>query len=317
MNKPAVLGIDTSCYTTSLAVAAGNEVMADVRRMLPVPPGSRGLRQADGFYHHHRALPQLITELKQTFSDFTALDAIAYSKAPRPVNDSYMPVFTAGEDVAITLAEVLGIPLIPLTHQEGHVCAASWGANFDESQPFLAVHLSGGTTEILKISPRGFRYSIELLSATKDISAGMLIDRTGVMMGFGFPAGQAVDKTACECSCPDPDFPICVRQGHVNFSGLENSAKRLYEMDQNVDGVSLGIMSAITRSIAKMLFDASIATGINRVLFSGGVASSNYIRRHLKDSKKLSLIEPFFCKGKYSVDNAVGIAIMGARIHGK
>ncbi len=314
MIGPTVLGIDTSCYTTSLAVVSEETLLGDVREMLPVPEGTRGLRQSDGFYHHHRQLPLLLEQLAENTTEFRNLSAIAYSAAPRPVKDSYMPVFTAGEDFAKTLGTAFNIPLIPLTHQEGHIRAAAWGAGFDEAEPFLALHLSGGTTEILRVDLQDTRYQIEILGGTRDISAGMLLDRAGVMMGYPFPAGKHLDLAAVESQCDDPLFPVSVKDGWINFSGLENTAKRHFEAFTSPAEVSAGLLSAVTRSIAKALLTAVESTGIERILFSGGVSSSRYLRESLAGNKKLSKLSISFAPGQYSVDNAVGIALMGAEI---
>lgn len=314
MTAPVILGIDTSCYTTSLAIVKGCELLGDVRKMLPVPEGARGLRQSEGFYHHHRHLPELAKKLVDTVPEFRNLTAIAYSAAPRSVEGSYMPVFTAGEDFAKTLSVAFGIPLIPLSHQEGHIRAAAWASDFDESEPFLAVHLSGGTTEILRVTCRKNRYHIDILGGSKDISAGMLIDRAGVMMGYPFPAGRYLDQAAIENQCKDPVFPISVKQGWINFSGLENVADRHFSEFKNSAETATGLLSAVSRSVGKSLTVASEATGINRVLFSGGVSASQFLRKFLMNHKQFSRIDMTFCPGQYSVDNAVGIALMGADI---
>lgn len=314
MNPPVVLGIDTSCYTTSLAVVQGDELLGDVREMLPVPEGARGLRQSEGFYHHHRHLPVLARHLADTVPAFRRLSAIAYSAAPRPVEGSYMPVFTAGEDFAKTLSAAFDVPLIPLTHQEGHLRAAAWASGFDESVPFLAVHLSGGTSEILQVSLHNNRYTIDILGGTKDISAGMLLDRTGVLMGFPFPAGKYMDQAAGACQCADPVYPISVKDGWFNLSGLENVARRHFEAGNAPEEIAVGLLSAVSRSVGKSIAKAMEFTGIQRVLFSGGVSSSQYMRNYLNKHPQYKRMNAVFCPGKYSVDNAVGIALMGSKL---
>ncbi len=314
MIPSVVLGIDTSCYTTSLAIVSEGRLLGDVREMLPVPEGARGLRQSEGFYHHHRHLPVLARMLADTVPEFRKLTAIAYSAAPRPVEGSYMPVFTAGEDFAKTLSAAFDIPLIPLTHQEGHISAAAWAAQFNESEPFIAVHLSGGTTEVLKVTQKGARYGIDILGGTKDISAGMLLDRSGVMMGYPFPAGKYLDNAAMECQCRDPHFPVSVKEGWINLSGLENVAQRHFDSFKNPAETATGLLSAVSGSIGKALVTAVKATGISRILFSGGVSASVYLRTYLKSHKQFKDMDMTFCPGQYSVDNAVGIALMGTKL---
>lgn len=312
MTARVVLGIDTSCYTTSLALACGQELLGEARRMLPVPEGSRGLRQSEGFYHHHRHLPELAEELVQTVSAYRSVSAVAFSKAPRPVEGSYMPVFTAGEDFARTVAALLDVPLIPLTHQEGHIRAAAWAAKFDESQPFLAFHLSGGTTELLAVRRAGSRYEITLLGGTKDISAGMLIDRVGVEMGFPFPAGRYIDEAALAYDGTLHKLPVAVREGWANLSGLENAARRIYTETGDTKAVSAAVLDAVARTVGKLLL--AHWNGTQSVLFSGGVSSSDYLRAFMAGDSKLKRVNTAFCPARFSVDNAAGIALMGAEI---
>lgn len=311
---PLVLGIDTSCYTTSLALVHGDELLGDVRKMLPVAQGARGLRQSEGFYHHHRNLPVLFEQLAEIAPNLREISAVAYSAAPRPVEGSYMPVFTAGEDFAKTLSTAYGVPLIPLTHQEGHLRAAAWASGHDESKPFLAVHLSGGTSEILRVSLHRDRYEIDILGGTKDISAGMLLDRSGVLMGLPFPAGKYLDEAAVACSCPDPVYPISVKEGWFNLSGLENVVQRQLDGGTPQEEIAVGLLSAVSRSVGKALMTAMEATGLRRVLFSGGVSASRYLSHYLSHHHQYKKMNAVFCPGKYSVDNAVGVALIGTRL---
>ena len=103
-----------------------------------------------------------------------------------------MPVFRAGESQARAAAALLRVPFYPVSHQEGHVRAAMVDSNIDAKQPFLALHLSGGTTEIL-LCDHG---ELTLLGGSLDLHAGQLVDRTGVRMKLGFPAGPALEKLA-------------------------------------------------------------------------------------------------------------------------
>ena len=92
----AILGLDTSCYTTSVAaVALDGQVLASVRRLLVVKQGGRGLRQSEGVFQHTQNLPQLVKQLKEQLPDLEPV-AISASFTPRDVEGSYMPVFTVG-----------------------------------------------------------------------------------------------------------------------------------------------------------------------------------------------------------------------------
>ena len=152
------LGIDTSCYTTSVAVVSSlGEVVADKRRLLEVKQGNRGLRQSEGVFQHIKNLPLLVEEIKEFLP---MIKAVAVSSKPRNQEDSYMPVFLAGESFAKA----------------------------------VAASLSGGTTEILKVCGE----KTEIIGKTLDIPAGQLIDRTGVMCGLKFPCGKEMDQFAMQ-----------------------------------------------------------------------------------------------------------------------
>ena len=183
------LGLDTSNYTTSIAYFDG-QTGVNCSQLLPVQPGQLGLRQSDAVFSHTKSLPALSGRL---FSHVTLADveAIAVSTRPRAVEGSYMPCFMVGYSHAKMLSDGLHVPLIEVSHQQGHVAACLWSAGRLDlmDKPHLAWHLSGGTTELLLVQPEGKNVKCTRIGGTTDISAGQLIDRTGVMLSLPFPAG--------------------------------------------------------------------------------------------------------------------------------
>ena len=184
------LGIDTSAYTTSVAAAGADGPVLDLRKLLNTPKGQKGLRQSDAFYQHWQNLPGL---LSQVFEEFRGkIEGVCVSEKPRPAEGSYMPVFNAGVQAALTAAAALGIPVYKTTHQEGHISAAAWGTSIDLKKPLIFAHLSGGTLELVHYHEG----AADIVGAAKDISYGQLLDRFGVDMGFPFPAGKYIDELA-------------------------------------------------------------------------------------------------------------------------
>ena len=182
------LGIDTSNYATSLAVFdTAGEVVCAKKRFLPVKEGQLGLRQSDALFHHTTALPEMLEELSGEF-DLTQISAVGVSQKPRPVEGSYMPCFLAGVSAATAFSKARGIPLIRTTHQQGHAAAALFAAKGEElfRQKVLLFHISGGTTDLLLCDQVE---QIETLGTSTDLYAGQAVDRVGVKLGFGFPAG--------------------------------------------------------------------------------------------------------------------------------
>jgi len=139
----AVLGLDTSNYTTSAAIWDGGDV-TQVKRLLPVRAGERGLRQSDAVFHHVRQLPELLEELRRRSA--APLCGVAASDRPQQTEGSYMPCFLVGSAVASSISSALSVPKYEFSHQEGHIMAALYSAGHLEllQDEFYAFHLSGG-----------------------------------------------------------------------------------------------------------------------------------------------------------------------------
>ena len=172
--------------------------------------------------------------------------------------------------------------------------AASKSAGFEPTGEFLAIHLSGGTTEILKVCGD----SAEIIGKTLDIPAGQLIDRTGVMCGLTFPCGKEMDQKAVDTKIK---LPVSVRESDINFSGAEIQAERLYREGTKPEEIYTAIFQAIARSIEKAVKNA----GEYHVLPVGGVSSNSIIRGQLKKAfgEKVHFAQP-----QFMTDNAVGVA---------
>ena len=182
-----VLGFDTSNYTTSAAWFDGAQG-ENAGKLLEVKAGALGLRQSEALFQHVKALPDITARMLKS-CDADVPVAIGASTRPRAVEGSYMPCFLAGESQARTVSQVLGIPFYGFSHQQGHLAAVLWSSGHMEllEQPMLAWHLSGGTTELLYVEP-GLQAC--RIGGTSDLSAGQLVDRTGLLLGLSFPAGK-------------------------------------------------------------------------------------------------------------------------------
>ena len=194
----AVLGLDTSCYTTSAAaVDAQGKVIAFSRLLLPVEAGQRGLRQSEAVFAHVRQLPQVVESLMAELPPEARFCAVCASSKPRDEADSYMPVFQTGCGYGRGIAATLRIPFFETSHQQGHIAAGRIGLPpLDER--FLALHLSGGTTELL-LCEKG---KLRLVGGSMDLHAGQMVDRVGVRLGLRFPAGPELEKLAMSCTEP-------------------------------------------------------------------------------------------------------------------
>ena len=285
------IGFDTSNYTTSVSLFG--EEKRNVSRLLPVKEGSLGLRQSDAVFAHTNALAELVDEVFDGFDG--ELGAVGVSIAPRRVEGSYMPCFKVGELVAKSLATANGIPCYTFSHQEGHLAAAIASLEREElfESDFLAWHLSGGTSELLRVSPG---LNVQKIGGTSDISAGQLIDRCGVMLGLKFPAGRELDSMARV----EDVFKIKTKDLHFSLSGMENKAKEMGT--DNPEKLAGFILGSVADVVLRTTNKAKEMYGNLPVLITGGVAGSNVIRNRMSGA--------LFCEPKYSSDNAFGIAAL-------
>ena len=195
--KPAVIGFDTSNYRTSAAVVTlDGEILADWRELLPVSEGERGLRQSEAVFAHIRQLRNSEALIRSQAKGIR-IAGVAASTKPRDGEESYMPVFQVGHTVGIMLAASMNVPFFKTTHQHGHLAAAAYGTVMENAEKMLALHLSGGTTDLLWAD----RERIERIGGSADLHAGQLVDRAGVALGLPFPSGEALEALALQGRC--------------------------------------------------------------------------------------------------------------------
>ena len=195
------LGIDTSNYTTSVALydeAAGTVEMH--KKLLPVKERECGLRQSDAVFLHVKQLGGLMADLMG--GSGRKIAAVGYSAFPRRAEGSYMPCFLVGDMVSQAVSSVLGVPRYPFSHQEGHIAAALYSSGCLDwlSGEFYAFHVSGGTTEALLVHADGPDIRVRVVGKTLDLNAGQAVDRVGVMLGCSFPCGIELERLALECT---------------------------------------------------------------------------------------------------------------------
>lgn len=306
-----ILGIDTSCYTTSIAVISeSGSILLDKRSLLQVKLGEIGLQQSAAIFQHLNNLPQL-------FDDglVSSIQAIVATVKPRPVVDSYLPVFRAGSAFGEAAAHMLKVPFLTTSHQEGHIRAALYdNSNSCNDEPLLVWHLSGGTTELLLVKPalenNGAGYHIEKIGGSSDLHVGQFIDRVGVSIGLSFPAGPALEKLAWESNTTH-SLPVAVNGLSLSFSGPAAAAERAVK--DGIDNLVIArqVFNCISKTLFKVTGLAVQQYKLNRVLLVGGVASNQIIRDFLifEGGKKDIYYE--FGPKELSSDNAVGVGLIG------
>ncbi len=313
-----VLGVDTSYYTTSLALVDSKKLIEDRRATLEVPAGQRGMRQSRAVFQHIKNFPRLIEETGRKY-DLSKLEAVAASTRPRPLEKSYMPVFNVSEGIGRTLAACFQIPFVKTSHQEGHIMAGLWSSGAELLNCFLVVHISGGTSEVLKVSSDedGKSFGIELLAATQDLYAGQFIDRIGVLLGLPFPSGPHLEKLAASHKGEPVFIPFAVKGKSFSFSGPETCARRLFQEGIPAEAIAASVQRCIAVTLEKVLLHVIEETRLLEILFVGGVASNKYLMQRLRFRLEHRAVgaKLYFAEPQYSRDNAVGVALIGSNYY--
>ncbi len=327
------LGVDTSAYTTSVACVSEEGIVFDRRTVLSVPLGERGLRQSDAVFQHVRNLPALTSAL---FAAIDASDVLALGVSNQPTADeeSYMPVFLAGKAAAAAISGALGVMQNESTHQAGHIRAALYGRETLLCEgTLLALHLSGGTTDLLSVSfADGALPKITRVGRSTDLHAGQFVDRVGVRLGLPFPSGKLLEQLAMRAKERSIKLPSAVKDAQngiagsflganepleppadldngilCSFSGAESLACRQLEGGAAREEIAFAVYDCLARTFGKMIERACQTYGADKVLLAGGVAGSALLRELLAKRTRREL---FFAETKLASDNAVGAALL-------
>ena len=302
--KRIYLGIDTSCYTTSVALMdEAGQLLGEARQILSVKPGRCGLQQSEMVFQHTRNLPRLMEEAVgqvlgsvKTGDGSTAngvaveedgtanasglaglasagyeLAAIGVSGYPRPLENSYMPAFLAGLSVARSLAAVTGARLEIISHQENHLEAGLWSAGGPAVDRFLILHASGGTTDVLLAErQQNGRYRITEVGGSMDLHAGQFVDRIGVALGLQFPTGPALEALAEKALARTAEVSASVSEQSVaSVSEAGAGAAPMVELPVSVRKLQVSLSGPCTAALRKLeagAEPAALALGVEHAL---------------------------------------------------
>ena len=309
-----ILGIDTSNYTTSVALLSiDGDLIANIKEPLPVKAGERGLRQSEAVFSHIKNLPICMDRLSEYLKD-REICAVGVSDKPRNQEGSYMPCFLSGVASARSISTALGVPLYTFSHQCGHIMAALFSSGRMDlcERKFAAFHISGGTTEFVKITPDEHGFCAELIGGTKDLNAGQIIDRIGVYMGLSFPCGAQMEELALSYEGKPRRVKASIDGTYVNLSGLENMALKLYNESCDKALVSRFVLDYIAAAIVGMTEAYVNDSGAEPIIYAGGVMCNSIIKSTLSER-----FDAYFAAPEMSADNAVGIANLALRAYKK
>ena len=301
------LGLDTSNYKTSAGLYCPEDgSFRACGKLLEVPLGTLGLRQSDALFQH---VKQLSTQVREACRDMDGeIRAIGFSARPRDLADSYMPCFLAGQCAAECMGAAMNVPVYDFSHQQGHLAAAAFSVDKPElmQKPFLAWHLSGGTTELLLVEPSAERIiRAEILGGTSDISAGQVIDRVGVDLNMQFPAGPYVEQAALR-SDKDDFFRVKVQGCEFSLSGVQNQYRARMEAGESREDVCRFVLLTVAHAILKATRNARRERDLP-VLISGGVSVCSLVQDVFAKEKDV-----WFAQKGLGGDNAVGTAILAS-----
>lgn len=302
------LGIDTSNYTTSIAVYDQMDgIVGFERKILQVKNGEVGLRQSDAVFQHVQNLPLLFQTVEELY--IKDISGIGVSSVPRDEVGSYMPCFTVGTSFAKSLGSCLSVPVYSFSHQSGHIAAAAYSAGRTDllQQAFIAFHVSGGTTEVVLVQPdKKNIFQVELIASSLDLKAGQAIDRVGNMLNLSFPAGKHIEELANKSVTKFKCKPF-MRDGCPSLSGLENKCAQMIAKNESPENVARYCLDFITAALIHMAGTCVSKHPSLPILFSGGVMSDLIIREEISRRFNAVFSDPF-----YSSDNAAGIAYLAS-----
>jgi N6-L-threonylcarbamoyladenine synthase len=297
------LGIDTSNYTTSVALLNNDGSILQQKKLLPVKDGQKGLRQSDAVFHHTKQIPQLIESL---LSGFTGeIKCVGVSTSPTTAEGSYMPCFLVGETVARSVSATMGVPLYSTSHQVGHILAGvvSCGCYELLEKPFIAFHVSGGTTDCLLCTPnKDTLIDVKMVATSLDLKGGQAVDRVGVALGLKFPCGKELEKLALQS---DKTFKIkpTLKDGNCCLSGVENLCNKMISHGEPPKDVARYCLEYVYQAVRGMTIHALDTFGSMPLLYVGGVMSNSIIKEKLTKEFNCN-----FAKPELSCDNAVGVS---------
>ena len=202
-----------------------------------------------------------------------------------------------------------GCAFYETTHQRGHIAAAKWGTGL-KAERFIALHLSGGTTDVLlaegeRLSPIG---------TSVDLHAGQLVDRIGVALSLPFPCGPHLEELARRGQSA-ARVPVSLEHDGLrcHFSGAEAQLMRMIQKGERPEDVAAEVYSVLARTVLRLLARAGEQAGVRDMLLAGGVASSALLRQLLteRSEKRRTGLRLYFGRPEFSGDNAVGTALIG------
>jgi N6-L-threonylcarbamoyladenine synthase len=311
-----ILAIESSCDDTAAAILQNDKVLSNVVANQLIHNQYGGVvPELASRAHQQNIVPVIDAALRKANIQKEQLSAIAFTQGP-----GLMGSLLVGSSFAKSIALALKIPLIAVNHMQAHVLAHFIDEDGYEKPtfPFLALTISGGHTQILKVD---HFFDMTIIGETTDDAVGEAFDKSAKILGLPYPGGPLIDKYA-QLGNPKafaftkPKVPGL----NFSFSGLKTAIlyfiqKKKIENPNFVDENLNDICASIQHTIIEILMDklklAVQETGITQIAIGGGVSANSGIRNTLKETEKKYGWKTFIPKFEYTTDNAAMIGIVG------
>jgi N6-L-threonylcarbamoyladenine synthase len=308
-----ILGIESSCDETSVAVCVNGEIRSNIIATQAVHQHYGGVvPELASRAHQQNIVPAVQEALSTAKISKNELSAIAFTRGP-----GLLGSLLVGTSFAKGFALAKNLPLIEVNHMQAHILA-HFIDNPKPSFPFLCLTVSGGHTQIVLVKNY---FDMEVLGSTIDDAAGEAFDKTAKILGLPYPGGPLVDKYAQAgnpqaFTFPEPQIPDL----NFSFSGLKTSI--LYFINKGVqqnpnfiqehlEDICASVQNRIITILLAKLTKAAKLYGISQVAIAGGVSANSGLRKALQDLAEQQNWEVFIPKFEYCTDNAAMIAIAG------
>ncbi len=314
--KIYILGIESSCDDTSAAILCNGKVLSNVVASQKIHEQYGGVvPELASRAHQQNIVPVIDQAIKRANINKEDLNGIAFTRGP-----GLMGSLLVGTSFAKSLALALDIPLIDVNHMQAHILAHFIDEeDFEKPEfPFLAMTISGGHTQIVKVNQY---FDMEVIGQTIDDAVGEAFDKSAKILGLPYPGGPLIDKHAQNGNPKAFPFPKPkVGDLDFSFSGLKTAVlyfiqKKVKEnsnfIEENLEDICASLQYTIINILMDKLKKASKQTGIKSIAIGGGVSANSGIRKALKDGEHKYGWKTFIPKFEYTTDNAAMIGIVG------
>lgn len=307
-----VLGIETSCDETAIAVYDGKQgLLSHVLYSQIALHAQYGgvVPELASRDHIRKTLPLIQQALTEANCTADSIDAVAYTAGP-----GLAGALLVGAAIGRSLAFAWGKPALAVHHMEGHLLAPMLEANAP-AFPFIALLVSGGHTQLVKVDGIGL---YELLGESVDDAAGEAFDKTAKLMGLDYPGGPLLAKLATQGDAKKYKFPrpMTDRPGlDFSFSGLKTAAANVIASEGNSPQVQADIAASFQQAVVDTLVfkcrRALQETGLKRLVVAGGVSANQSLREQLEQLLKSLKGEVYYPRKEFCTDNGAMIAYAG------